>query len=148
MKSQRIDYGKVAPGTLKAMLAADAHFNGASISQILRRLIELRVSQINGCAYCIWLHTKQARDLGEADGRLAAVAGWRDTDCFDDAERSALEWAEAVTRISNGPPSDALYNNMRSHFDDCLLVELTAIIANMNAMNRLAISFHHEPPSE
>ena len=146
MKPLRIDYMKTAPGALKGMFATNAYLDEASIPQSLRRLVELRVSQINGCGYCIWLHTKQARDLGETNKRIAAVADWRSADCFDSSEIAAFDWADAVTRIASGTPSDTVYNSILNHFDARQVVELTATVANMNALNRMAISFRDEPP--
>jgi AhpD family alkylhydroperoxidase len=147
MNPQRIDYGKAAPDALKAMLTTNACLDKSTIPQNLRRLIELRVSQINHCSYCIWLHAKQARDLGENEERISSVANWHTADCYTLAETAAFAWAEAVTRIAEGTPSDELYDAIREHFDDRQVVELTTAVANMNALNRLAISFQHEAPA-
>src|SRR5712675_691880 len=95
----RIAYAKVAPGAAQAMYAANSYFDGCSIPQLLRRLVELRVSQINGCSHCIWLHSRQIKELGETGERLTAIEHWRAALCLSDAERAALEWAEFVTRI-------------------------------------------------
>ena len=146
MTASRIDYGKVAPGAVKGMYAANAYFDGCSIPQTLRRLAELRVSQINGCSYCIWLHARQARALGEAEHRIAAIADWRSATCFSDPERAALHWTELVTRISAGGPSDDAFADMQRCFDERQIVDLTAIVANMNALNRMAVSFKLEAP--
>ena len=142
----RLDYGEVSPGAVKGMYGTNAYLDDAPIDQVLRRLVELRVSQINGCNYCIWLHARQARDLGETDARIDAVAGWRDADCFDAAERAAFAWTESVTRIADGVPSDDEFDGLGKHFDDRQIVDLTAVVANMNALNRVAISFRLEPP--
>jgi AhpD family alkylhydroperoxidase len=112
-------------------------------------LVELRVSQINGCSYCIWLHSRQIKELGETGEGLTAIEHWRAALCLSDAERAALEWAEFVTRIADGAPPDAAFAALRHHFDDRQIVDLTAIIANMNSLNRMAISFQLEaPPSQ
>lgn len=142
----RLDYGKVSPGAVKGMYGTNAYLDDAPIDQVLRRLVELRVSQINGCNYCIWLHARQARDLGETETRVAAVADWRNAGCFTDAERAAFAWTESVTRIEDGVPSDAEFEALGQHFDERQVVDLTAVIANMNALNRVAISFRLEPP--
>jgi uncharacterized peroxidase-related enzyme len=142
----RLDYGKAAPKALKAMLATNGHLDNSSLPQILRRLVELRVSQINNCTYCIWLHAKQARDLGESEERITAVDNWRSADVYDAGEQAAFAWAEAVTKITEGTPSDELYDALGHHFTDEQIVDLTATISSMNAMNRLAISFKHEAP--
>jgi AhpD family alkylhydroperoxidase len=144
--SLRIDYARVAPDTLKAMYAANAALDTGSIDQTLRRLIELRVSQINGCTYCIWLHSKQARELGEAEDRIGGVESWRDADCYTDAERAAFEWTEAVTRIADGTPPDDQFAALGTYFDDRQIVDITATAANMNGLNRMGISFCLEPP--
>ena len=142
----RLDYGKVSPGAIAGMYGTNAYLDDAPIDQVLRRLVELRVSQINGCHYCIWLHSRQARDLGETEDRIQAVAGWRDAGCFDAAECAAFAWTESVTRISDGVPPDDRFAALGAHFDNRQVVDLTAVIANMNALNRVAISFRLEPP--
>ena len=106
--------------------ATNTYLDDCSIGQVLRRLVELRVSQMNGCTYCIWPHGRQLSDPGEAETRIAAL--------------------EAVTEIATKAPSDSLYEALRGHFEDRQIVELTAIVANMNALNRMAISFQHEAP--
>lgn len=142
----RLDYGKASPGAVAGMYATNTYPDDAPIDQVLRRLVELRVSQINGCRYCIWLHSRQARDLGESVERIQAVADWRAAGCFDAAERAALAWTESVTSIADGVPSDDQFAALGRHFDDRQVVDLTAVIANMNALNRVAISFRLEPP--
>lgn len=146
MTAQRIEYAKVAPGAVKGMYAANAYFDGCSIPQKLRRLMELRASQINHCTYCTWLHSRQARELGETEERVAALERWRASACFSNSERAALEWTELVTRIAGGTPSDAAFAELRRHFDDRQIVEITAIIANMNALNRMAVGLRLEAP--
>ena len=116
MTSLRIDYPKVAPGAVRGMFATNTYLDDCSIGQVLRRLVELRVSQMNGCTYCIWLHGRQLCDLGEAEARIAALAEWRSANLFDDAERAALEWAEAVTEIAAEAPSDSLYQDASGAF--------------------------------
>jgi AhpD family alkylhydroperoxidase len=114
MTPLRIDYSKVAPGAVAGKYAANAYFDSCSIPQTLRRLAELRVSQINGCTYCIWLHSRQARALGEGEHRIAAIANWRSASCFSGPERAALHWTELVTRISAGAPPDDAFADMLS----------------------------------
>ena len=110
----RMAYAKLAPGAAQAMYPANSYFDGCTISQLLRRLVELRVSQINGCSYCIWLHSRQIKELGETGERLAAIEHWRAALCLNDAERAALEWAEFVTRIADGAPAFAALTIARS----------------------------------
>jgi AhpD family alkylhydroperoxidase len=147
MSGLRIEYAKLAPGAVQGMYAANAYFDACSVPPLLRRQIELRVSQINGCSYCIWAHSRQLKELGETEERLAAIEHWRSASCFSDAEKAALTWAESVTRISDGLPSDEAFAELRRHFDDRQIVDLTAIAANMNALNRMAISFRREAPT-
>lgn len=142
----RLDYGEVSPGAVKGMYGTNAYLDEAPVDQVLRRLVELRVSQINGCRYCIWLHARQASDLGETDARIRAVADWRGSGRFTDAECAAFAWTESVTRIADGVPSDDEFEALGKYFDDRQIVDLTAVIANMNALNRVAISFRLEPP--
>lgn len=144
----RIDYARVAPGAIEGMLATNTYNDRSTIEQKLRRLVELRVSQINGCGYCIWLHARQLRGLDETENRIESTADWRSADCFDEPERAALNWAESVTQITNGAPSDEAYSQLQLHFDEVQIVDLTSVIANMNALNRMAISFHHEAPQK
>jgi AhpD family alkylhydroperoxidase len=148
MSGLRIEYAKVAPGAVKGMYAANAYFDSCGIPQALRRLLELRVSQINGCGYCVWLHAKQLRELGETHDRIAKLTSWRTATCFGEDERAAFTWAELATRISEGAPSDTAFAALRQHFDDRQIVDITAIIANMNALNRMAVSFRLEAPAQ
>lgn len=145
--SLRIEYGKTAPGAVQGMYAANSYFDACSVAPLLRRQVELRVSQINGCSYCIWAHSRQLKELGETEERLAAIERWRSTPCFSDAEKAVLHWVELVTRIADGVPPDAAFAELCRHFDDRQIVDLTAIIANMNALNRMAISFRREAPT-
>ena len=144
--SLRVDYGKIAPDAAKAMYATNRYLDDSSMYQRLRRLIELCVSQINGCSYCIWLHSRQAGELGEPEERIAGVANWRDADCYSDAEQAAFAWTESVTRIADGTPPAEQFAALQGHFDDRQIVDLTATAANMNALNRLGISMRLEPP--
>ena len=146
MTPLRIDYSKVAPGAIAGMYAANAYFDSCSIPQTLRRLAELRVSQINNCTYCIWLHSRQARAIGEGEHRITAIANWRSASCFSGPERAALHWTELVTRVSAGAPSDDAFADLRHCFDERQVVDLTAIVSNMNALNRMAISLRLEAP--
>lgn len=142
----RVDYGTIAPDAAKAMYATNGYLDNCSIDQGLRRLVELRVSQINGCNYCIWLHSRQARELGEPEERIAGVTGWRSADCYSAAGQAAFDWTESVTNIVDGTPPDDRFAALQQHFGDRQIVDLTATVANMNALNRLGISFRLEPP--
>lgn len=140
---ERLDYVAINGSAIASMAKASAEM--PSIGAKLRALVELRVSQINGCAYCVDLHTMEARKAGETAQRLDCLTVWREVSFFDEAEKSALDWAEAITEISTkGAPED-LYAALSKHFSDAEIVDLTLIISQMNAWNRLAISFSHLP---
>ena len=140
---ERLDYVSINGPAIASMAKAKTHM--PSIDPKLRALMELRVSQINGCAYCVDLHTTEARHAGETTQRLDCLTVWREVSFFDAAEKAALAWAEAVTTISETGAPDAVYAELRTHFSDQQVVDLTLIIAQMNAWNRLAISFGHSP---
>src|SRR5262249_50151105 len=111
----------------------------------LVELVRLRASQINGCAYCIDLHSADARKAGEDERRLATVSVWRETPFFSERERAALAWTEAVTLVSQDHVPDAVWEAVRPHFTDAELVDLTLLISTINAWNRFAISFRKTP---
>lgn len=142
----RIDHRQVAPGAIKALNGLNAyHEREGAIESKLRYLIELRVSQINGFAFCVDKHSEEAREVGETQQRLDCLPVWREVLFFDDRERAALDWAEAVTLIAQSHVPDDVYEQARQHFAEKELVDLTMIVAAMNAWNRLAISFRKVP---
>ena len=141
----RLPYFQIAPDAIKSLSANRAYLDSSSISKRLRALVELRVSQINGCAYCVDLHSREARQVGEAQQRLDCLPVWRETSFFDERERAALAWAESVTLVSQTGVPDAAFDQVRSLFTDKELVDLTLIVSMMNAWNRLAISFRQGP---
>ncbi len=140
---ERLDYVSINGLAIASM--AKAKNDMPSIGKKFRAMIELRVSQINGCAYCVDLHTKEARQAGETTQRLDCLTVWREVTFFDDAEKAALAWAEAVTAVATNGAPEHLYNILSEHFSEQEIVDLTLIIAQMNAWNRLAISFGHGP---
>jgi AhpD family alkylhydroperoxidase len=140
---ERLDYASINGPAIASM--AKAKNNMPSIGPKLRALIELRISQVNGCAYCVDLHTTEARKAGETQQRLDCLTVWREVTFFDAAEKAALAWAEAVTAIADNGAPEALYTALSEHFSEEQIVDLTLIIAQMNAWNRLAISFSHLP---
>ncbi|HWE97470.1 MAG TPA: carboxymuconolactone decarboxylase family protein [Tepidisphaeraceae bacterium] len=144
--SRRIRYAKVAPKALESLGAPGTYLATASIPAKLRHLIELRVSQINGCAYCVDKHVMEARAAGETQQRLDCLIVWRETTLFDEKERAALQWAEAVTALAPDHVSDASFDEVRRHYSELEVVDLTVIVAMMNAWNRLAISMRTTPP--
>jgi AhpD family alkylhydroperoxidase len=142
---QRLNYYKASPAAIKAMLGLEERIGKSSIEKSLAELVRLRASQINGCAFCVDMHTTDARKGGETDRRLATVVTWRETPFFTDRERAALEWTEALTLISHDHVPDAVWEAVRPHFSDEELVDLTLLVSTINAWNRFAISFRAMP---
>lgn len=145
--SARIDYKKASPGSFQAMLGLENHVRQSGLEPSLLELVKTRVSQINGCAYCLDMHTKDARAAGETEQRLYLLPAWRETTFYSGRERAALAWAEAVTLLAAQAPPDALYDEVRQQFDDKALVDLTLAIVAINGWNRLAVSFRAEAGS-
>ena len=143
--SPRIDYTKVAPGALRAMYGLEKYLAESSVEPPLRELVKLRASQINGCAYCIDMHTKNARAAGESEQRLFGLVAWREAPYYTERERAALAWTEALTLIADDHVSDELYEGTRRQFSEQEMVDLTLAIVTINAWNRIAISFRSEP---
>jgi AhpD family alkylhydroperoxidase len=143
----RIDYSKQHPYSLKGMLELEKYVAASGLERTTYELVKLRASQINGCAYCIDMHTKDARRAGETEQRLYTLSVWRETAFFSERERAALEWTEALTRIADNEVSDELYDKVRKQFDEKDLMALTMAIIAINGWNRLAISLKTEPGS-
>jgi AhpD family alkylhydroperoxidase len=137
----RIDYYKVAPGSIRPLNALEQYVRVSQLEPALLELVKLRASLMNGCAYCVDVHTKDARAKGETEQRLFAVPVWRETPFFSPRERAALAWTEAVTEIGRSGVSDGLYDEARAHFTDKELVDLTIAVIAINAWNRLAVTF-------
>jgi AhpD family alkylhydroperoxidase len=136
----RINYGKAAPGVYTALDALDQYLAECSLDESLLNLVRLRVSQINGCAYCVDMHWKDLRALGESEQRLYSLDAWRECPYYTDRERAALTWAEAVTLLSDGHVSEQVYEEVCSHFSERELCDLTLAVATINAWNRMSIS--------
>ncbi len=143
----RLEYWKASPDSYKAMMALEAYLRGSGLEKSLLHLIKLRASQINGCAYCIDMHWKDARAADETEQRLYGLDAWRESPYYTERERAALEWTEALTKITEGHASDAAYDVVRAHFSDKELADLTWAIASINAWNRVAIGFRSEAGS-
>ena len=141
----RFNAAKAAPGALQAMLQLQGYVERSGLDHTLVHLVKMRASQINGCAYCIDMHGKDALALGESAQRLLALDAWRETPFFTDRERAALAWTEAVTLIHQGHASDAVFQEVRPHFTDEELVNLTMAIVAINGWNRIAIPFRVVP---
>ena len=141
----RLDYTKVAPRGIQAMYTLHKYVEGSGLERSLLELVKTRASQINGCAYCIDMHTKDARALGESEHRLYLLDAWREAPFYTERERAALAWTEAVTLISESHASDEEYAAARAQFSEQELVNLTLAIISINGWNRLAISFRAAP---
>jgi len=142
----RMNYYQAAPDTLKALLALENQVKSSGLEQSLIELVKTRASQINGCAYCIVVHTEDARKHGETEQRLYLLNAWREAPGYTPRERAALAWTEAVTLIAETHAPDDVYEEVRAHFSEAETVNLTMLIATINAWNRLAISFRPVPP--
>ncbi|MBS1504540.1 MAG: carboxymuconolactone decarboxylase family protein [Bacteroidetes bacterium] len=142
---ERLNYAKISPDALKAMHELEKYVAASGLEHPLCELVKTRVSQINGCAYCIDMHTKDARKAGETEQRLYALNAWRETPFYTDRERAALEWAEAITLVPKNDVPDPLYNSVRKHFNEKEIVALSMAIIAINGWNRLAIGFRTIP---
>jgi AhpD family alkylhydroperoxidase len=143
--SERLKYGKAFPEGIHALLNLGKVIAAGGLEPSLIQLLYTRASQLNGCAYCIDMHTRDARAAGETEQRLYALSAWRETPFFTLRERAALAWTEALTNIQQGHAPDEIYEQARSEFDDSELVKLTMAITHINAWNRIAIAFRTEP---
>jgi AhpD family alkylhydroperoxidase len=141
----RMNYGKAAPGAVKAIQGLEAYIRDCSIEPELRELVKLRASQINGCAYCVDMHSLDARALGETEQRLYALPVWQDTPFFTERERAALLWAETLTLLAVDHVPDAVYEQVRPHFTDEELADLTMVVSTINVWNRFSVAFRAVP---
>ena len=138
----RIDYRKAAPDAFRAMLDLEAGVHRGGLEKSLIELVKMHTSQINGCGYCLDMHSKDARAAGETEQRLYVLPAWREAPFYSACERAALAWTEAVTLVATNDLPDALYEQVREEFDEKGLVELTLAIIAINGWNRMAIAFH------
>src|SRR3954462_664993 len=141
----RIDLYKISSEPVQAMLQMEKYLHHCSIETPLLHLIKLRASQINGCAYCLDMHSKDLLAIGETPQRLVGLDAWREAPYYTDRERAALEWTEAITRISESHADDAVYERVKQRFSDKELADLTWAIATINVWNRMAIAFRSKP---
>ncbi len=140
----RIDWYKTSPEAYKAMLGVQKVVDKSSIDHKLLELIKIRASQINGCAHCLDMHTKDAIALGENEQRLHVLAAWREAPFYSDKEKAALAWCESLTNISSEGASDNLFDELKKYFTTEEIVELTLAIVAINGWNRLAVGFRSE----
>ncbi|PPE70777.1 carboxymuconolactone decarboxylase family protein [Caldimonas thermodepolymerans] len=143
---QRIDALRVVPELMQAMVALEERVAAAGLEPALRHLVKTRASQINGCAFCVHMHTREARRDGESEERLYLLSAWRESPLYTERERAALAWTEAVTRVAETGAPDADYEAMRQHFDEKEAAALTFLIATINAWNRLGIALRKVHP--
>jgi AhpD family alkylhydroperoxidase len=141
----RLHYAKIAPGAFEAMDALETYLASCGLEERLIHLIKLRASQLNGCAYCLDMHWKDLHALGETAQRMYSLDAWRECPYYTDRERAALAWTEAVTLITNGHVSDAVYEFVRPHFTKKELADLTLAVSTINAWNRLSIAGRIKP---
>ena len=136
----RLNYAKTAPGVYDAMEGLEKYLEQCGLEKSLLFLVQLRASQLNGCAYCLDMHWKDLRAIGEKEQRLYSLDAWRECPYYTDRERAALAWTEAVTLIAQGHAPDVVYEQARSHFNEKELSDLTLAVASINAWNRLSIA--------
>jgi len=146
VKFSRADYTQLLPAAFKGLSTAAMQVHGGSIGAELVELISLRVSQMNGCAFCLDMHSTALRKAGVDQRKLDTLAGWHDSRFFDARERAVLAWAEALTRLTHGAPADALYEALQAHFDERGIAEVTMAVALINAWNRLSVGLQAEVP--
>ena len=141
----RFNYVTTTPGLYHAMLGMEKYLHECGLEEPLIHLIKLRASQINGCAYCIDMHWKDLRAIGESEQRLYGLDAWRESPYYSDRERAALTWTEAVTLVAGGQVDDLVYEAVKPHFTEKELADLTFAIVTINGWNRLAISARTQP---
>ena len=145
MTTSRVNYAQVAPHAFKALLGLEKALGESSLEKSLHELIKIRASQLNACAYCIDMHTRDALKLGETPRRIFALSAWRETPFFTDRERAALLWTETLTLLAEkGAPED-IYNEVAEQFNERELADLTFAIATINAWNRFGVGFAMQP---
>jgi AhpD family alkylhydroperoxidase len=146
--SQRLNPVKVAPEGYAALSGVEAYIHRSGLDPKLVALVKTRVSQINGCAFCLHMHTEEARKLGETEARLYLLDAWRESELYTARERAALDWAETLTDIAHTHAPDEVYERVRGQFPEKETVDLTIVIAMINAWNRLAIGSRSAHPSD
>lgn len=143
---ERLNYMKTQPELIGAVLDLKKAVDKSGLDRGLIHLVNLRASQINGCSYCVDMHTREARRDGESEQRVHLVSAWRESPLFTERERAALGWTERLTKIAEGPVEDEDYENMLEHFSEPELVQLTVLVGLINVWNRIAIPFRSVHP--
>ena len=144
---ERLGYRSLSAGSYERLGEFSQHCSSCDLDERLMELVKLRASQINGCAHCLNMHVEILRKLGESEERLQNVVVWWEANCFDERERAALAWAEAVTLVADSRVPDDVFLRARGQFTDQELVDLTYVVIAINAYNRLAVAFRHAPGS-
>lgn len=141
----RLNWAKAAPDAYKAMIALENAVTGSGLEPSLLELIRIRSSQLNGCAFCLDMHTADARKHGESERRIYTLSAWRETPFFSERERAALAWTEALTQLAGHEVSEALYDSVKAHFGDKEMVDLTLAVNAINSWNRIGVGFGLQP---
>ena len=145
---KRVDYYSLAPEAIKIMMEMEKYTKTSGIDRTLRELVKIRASQLNGCAYCINMHTTEARKMGETEQRLYCISAWNDCTFYTDSEKVALELTEHVTLIPNKGVPEALYDRIRNHFSEKEYVNLVILINQINSWNRISIAMGNKATTE
>jgi AhpD family alkylhydroperoxidase len=146
MEAGRLNAYEAAPDAMRAVQRVEAYIQQCGLEKSLIELVKMRASQINGCAYCLHVHSADARRAGETEQRLYLLNAWHEAPLYTDRERAALAWTEALTRVEETHAPDSIYDEVRQHFKDKELADLTTLIGLINLWNRLAIGFRYRPP--
>jgi AhpD family alkylhydroperoxidase len=146
MKAGRLNAYEAAPDAMRALQRVEGYIQQCGLEKSLIELVKMRASQINGCVYCLHVHSTDARRAGETEQRLYLLDAWHESPLYTARERAALAWTEALTRIAETHAPDAIYEEVRRHFADKELVDLTTLIGLINLWNRLAIGFRYQHP--
>ena len=142
---ERLNFKRLVPAAYRAMLALESYVHETGLESSLLELVKMRASQINGCAYCLDMHSKDARAAGETEQRLYVLNAWREAPFYTDRERAALAWTESVTLVNESHVPEDVYQQARAHFSEQELVNLTIAIVAINGWNRLEVSFRGIP---
>jgi AhpD family alkylhydroperoxidase len=144
---QRINYTKASPAAYQAMLALQAAVEKSGLEKPLIELIKIRASQINKCAFCLHMHTRDARKAGEREERIYLLDAWRESSLYTPRERAALRWTETLTLVAEKGVSDEVFEEVRAHFTEAEMVNLTLAVVAINGWNRIAIGFNLQHPA-
>jgi AhpD family alkylhydroperoxidase len=146
MEAGRLNAYEAAPDAMRAVQRVEAYIQQCGLEKRLIELVKMRASQINGCAHCLHVHSADARRAGETEQRLYLLNAWHEASLYTERERAALAWTEALTRVEETHAPDSIYDEVRQHFKDKELADLTTLIGLINLWNRLAIGFRYRPP--